>query len=309
MGRLRRVQSKEFCYFITNRCFQRQFLLVPDLEGLLNKFTLDALQRVHKRYEVIIYGYVFMSNHFHLLVQAPHLNLSLFMRDFQSHLAKHINSIREGRTGPVFPERFSHETVGNDASLAASLGYILRNPVKAGLVEHPSEWPGLISIPSKMTEEGLKELPPFLSRLPSLEEKSWLEQFEGLELEKECAKFEHTSYKGAQAVCAIPWETRPKPSPPDPNPTPKKRRTIEDKVFCAGDPPKKEAIVQKIKTTNCNFIGSAHGFSAGLRAFLKRKKLFPEGTTPPVGVLCLGGVLPGNFGGGVGVKWCREFDL
>ncbi len=47
---------------------------------------------------VKIYAFVFMSNHFHLLLSAPGLNLGLFMCQFQVRLAAELNNLH-GREG------------------------------------------------------------------------------------------------------------------------------------------------------------------------------------------------------------------
>ncbi len=116
MGRRRRVQTKESIYFITNRCDRGECILTPNLDGKIGENFLECLATTQERYGVRVYGYVLMSNHYHMLVQAPHLNLSPFMRDLQSPFTKRVNRLRE-RRGSLFPERFSCEEITDGLSL------------------------------------------------------------------------------------------------------------------------------------------------------------------------------------------------
>ena len=85
MGNPLRIQGEEAIYFVTNRCFQEQFLLRPDDE--VNRIAVAVLLRAARIHKVEIFAFVFMSNHFHLMVRARSLNLHEFMKDFQSNLA------------------------------------------------------------------------------------------------------------------------------------------------------------------------------------------------------------------------------
>lgn len=142
MGRRLRVQTKHAVYFITNRCFQERFLIRPSPQ--VNAIIRDCLVWAADKHDVIIYAFVFLSNHFHLLAGAPHLNMSAFMRDFQSQLARRINILR-GRKGTLYSGRFHMEHVVDDGAVIDKLCYTLTNPVQSLLVEHPDRWPGFSS--------------------------------------------------------------------------------------------------------------------------------------------------------------------
>lgn len=142
MGRPVRVFKTDGIYLITNRCREGKFLMRPDPE--MNRILLAALVHFATMHEVEILAWCFMSNHFHLIVRAPKLNLSAFMRDFQSKIARKIID-RTGCSAPVFPKRFVDNELVDEESLRDKLQYVVMNPVKHGMVEHPSEWPGLTS--------------------------------------------------------------------------------------------------------------------------------------------------------------------
>lgn len=154
MGRPLRLQQEDFIYFVTNRCFQEMCVLQPDSPEV-ERICVGTLVRFAKRYGIDVMAYVFMGNHFHLLLRAIQLNLHVFMKDFQANLTKRINAHR-GRTGTLFPQRYASSPVLDEAALEQVFFYILMNPVKAGLVEHPSLWPGGISFGAH-TDGGLVE--------------------------------------------------------------------------------------------------------------------------------------------------------
>lgn len=142
MGRPVRVFRTDGIYLVTNRCMGGKFLMRPGPE--MNRILLAALIYFADQYDIEILAWCFMSNHFHLIVRAPKLNLSNFMRDFQRYISKKIIKIT-GCHAPVFPERFDDEDILDEESLRDKLQYVVMNPVKHGLVDHPSEWPGVTS--------------------------------------------------------------------------------------------------------------------------------------------------------------------
>jgi len=85
-------------------------------------------------------SYVIMSNHVHILIH-PHSPLARIMRSVKSFTATKANQLLE-RKGHRFwqDESFDHwvRTPGEFSRIAS---YIERNPVSAGLVQNPEDWP------------------------------------------------------------------------------------------------------------------------------------------------------------------------
>ena len=78
-----------------------------------------------------------MPNHFHLIVQPA---LSPFMQWWMtSHVRRHHQHYRSH--GHVWQGRFKSFPIQRDAHLLTALRYVLRNPVRAGLVERTMDWP------------------------------------------------------------------------------------------------------------------------------------------------------------------------
>jgi len=125
--------------------------------------VIESLKFCIKEKGMLLYGYVIMSNHIHLIVQATDGNLSDLIRDFKKYTAKSI--LDKIQTEPEsrrewMLERFKKATethhrnknyqfwqYGNHAEeiysetfMWSKLDYIHLNPVRAGIVEKASHY-------------------------------------------------------------------------------------------------------------------------------------------------------------------------
>jgi len=124
----------------------------------------DCLAVAMPRYGVQVHAYCLLGNHFHLLLFSESGRLSDAMRFLGGRFTQRIN-YRDSRDGPVFRGRFASVAVTSDAHLARASRYIHRNPVEAGLVAHPWEWPWS----SARAYLGLARPPTWLRTDPILE--------------------------------------------------------------------------------------------------------------------------------------------
>ncbi len=136
---IRIYESPNSIYFVTNRCLEARYLLVPTEK--VNTIVLGCLARAVQRHEIDLFAFVFMSNHFHLLVRAPDNNLNKFMCFFQGLLARKLN-LEHGREGKFFHRRYSAEPVLDSESVLGRYCYIAGNPCLSNLVSCPKDWPG-----------------------------------------------------------------------------------------------------------------------------------------------------------------------
>ncbi|HJQ75288.1 MAG TPA: transposase [Gaiellaceae bacterium] len=103
-------------------------------------------------------SYCLMGNHFHLLTQTPEPNLAFGMHQLNGRYAQAFNR-RHDRVGHLFQGRYGAKLVQDDAHLHATVRYIVRNPVRAGLCQSPRDWPWS----SHRSTLGETRPPPFLA--------------------------------------------------------------------------------------------------------------------------------------------------
>lgn len=85
-------------------------------------------------------SYVVMCNHVHLLIW-PKVMLPKITKSIKGFTARSANRILKRTGNPFWQEESFDHWVRNEEEYDRILSYIERNPVKAGLVEQPEEWP------------------------------------------------------------------------------------------------------------------------------------------------------------------------
>lgn len=136
MARPPRLQILDGIYHLTARGNERAAIFRDDAD---RRHFLELVADVRERYHWRIFSYCLMSNHYHLLAQTPEPNLARGMRQLNGVYAQSFNR-RHARVGHLLQGRYSARLVQADEHLLASARYIVRNPVRAGLCQHPREW-------------------------------------------------------------------------------------------------------------------------------------------------------------------------
>ncbi len=87
-----------------------------------------------------LHAYVVMANHVHVLL-SPRVPLERITRVLKGFTARQANKIL-GRTGQRFWQEESYDHwVRNEEEFSRIAAYVVYNPVSAGLVERPEDWP------------------------------------------------------------------------------------------------------------------------------------------------------------------------
>jgi REP element-mobilizing transposase RayT len=81
-----------------------------------------------------------MGTHYHLVVEGLVTELSRLLHRVNGTYAQAFNE-RHRRFGHLFADRFSARAIGSEEHLAEACRYVVLNPVRAGLVETPADWP------------------------------------------------------------------------------------------------------------------------------------------------------------------------
>jgi REP element-mobilizing transposase RayT len=123
-------------YHITSRGNRRQPTFVDSID---HRAHLACVSRAAERYEWRIDGFCHMPNHIHLMLRTRQGNLSAGMQWLNGSYAQRFNG-RHGLTGHLFQGRFHSVLVETDEYLLELNRYIVLNPVRAGLCDHPLAW-------------------------------------------------------------------------------------------------------------------------------------------------------------------------
>jgi len=134
MARPLRIQYEGAVYHVSCRGNERRKIFKDETD---KKVFLDLLEDSLKTYNAILYCYVLMENHFHLLVETPLANLSEFMRRFNITYTSYYNR-RHKRVGHLYQGRYKSILVDKESYLVVLSRYIHLNPVRIKQIEKSS---------------------------------------------------------------------------------------------------------------------------------------------------------------------------
>ena len=139
MARAKRHYLPGHIWHITHRCHKKEFLLKFSKD---RKRWLQWLYQARKRYGLTILNYMVTSNHIHLLV-ADYGDRDVIPRSMQliaGRTGQEFNQ-RKGRNGAFWEDRYHATAVEDGTHFFHCCAYIDLNMVRAGVVDHPSQWP------------------------------------------------------------------------------------------------------------------------------------------------------------------------
>lgn len=138
MARTKRILYDDGIYHVINRGHNRQ-ILFKDTEDF-KKFK-DIMKKYIQMYNIKLYNYCLMINHFHLLLKIDKADyLPTAMKGICQSYAHHYKR-KYGRIGYLFQNRYKSIPVEKDEYLSECARYIERNPIRAKIVEDLSKYP------------------------------------------------------------------------------------------------------------------------------------------------------------------------
>ena len=157
MTRPLRIEFAGALYHVTSRGDRREDIY-PDDED--REAWLDVLSLVCERFNWLIHAYCQMTNHYHLLVETVDGNLSRGMRQLNGRYTQRFNR-RHGLAGHLYQGRYTAILVQKESYLQELSRYVVLNPLRAGIVERPEDWPwssygstaGLVEAPDWFDED------------------------------------------------------------------------------------------------------------------------------------------------------------
>ena len=104
-------------------------------------FYLEKLKAAALQHELDIHAYVLMTNHVHLLVTPQQdRSISKAMQMIGRYYVQYFNHVHD-RTGTLWEGRYKATLIDSERYLLTCMRYIELNPVRADMVDHPSEYP------------------------------------------------------------------------------------------------------------------------------------------------------------------------
>lgn len=138
MARLPRLTVPGYPHHIIQRGNNRQAIFVDatDYEQLLT-----LLEEQSRKHRVAIHAYVLMSNHLHLLATPETAEgIPTMMQAVGRTYVRRFNQ-RHGRSGTLWEGRYKSTLIQAERYLLACMVYVDLNPVRAGLVADPADYP------------------------------------------------------------------------------------------------------------------------------------------------------------------------
>ncbi|MCE5294490.1 MAG: transposase [Chlamydiales bacterium] len=136
MARKKRLILPGYCYHVMARGVGGRNIFEDDYDRA--RFCL-MMQYASESSGFSIHGFCLMKNHVHLLLQAHNTNFSAGMHSLLFRYAQYYNK-KINRKGYLFQSRYKAILVQHGIYLRRLIRYIHRNPVRANLIPHPSEY-------------------------------------------------------------------------------------------------------------------------------------------------------------------------
>lgn len=105
------------------------------------QFYLEKLLKACEKHDCEIYAYVLMTNHVHLLITPFKKDgISKVIQMVGRYYVQYFNYIYQ-RTGTLWEGRYKATLIDSEQYALSCYRYIELNPVRADMVEHPSDYP------------------------------------------------------------------------------------------------------------------------------------------------------------------------
>ncbi|WP_018144277.1 MULTISPECIES: transposase [unclassified Thioalkalivibrio] len=137
MPRANRHHLPGHVWHITHRCHKQELLLKFARDRRLWRYWLYQARR---RYGLCVLNYIVTSNHVHLLLRDEGRGEILRAMQLIAGRVGQAYNRRKGRKGAFWEDRYHATAVESGTHLARCLVYIDLNMVRAGVVQHPSDW-------------------------------------------------------------------------------------------------------------------------------------------------------------------------
>ena len=140
MGRPLRDTAPGKVHLLTCRTAQAELLFIP--HPGLNDVVGGVIAHYADKLKISLYAVCVLGNHYHILCSGPEAALPRFGESVNREIAHRVNRYLS-RRGFVWGRRYDDQITIEEVDALKGLVYVLTNPVKHGLVNHPRNWPGI----------------------------------------------------------------------------------------------------------------------------------------------------------------------
>jgi putative transposase len=137
MGRPLRINYPGAFYHITSRGNERKSIYQTNRD--YERF-MSYLESATERYGANIHCFCLMTNHYHLLLETPRGNLQSILHHINTGYTNYFNA-KKRRSGHLFQGRYRAILVEKDLYALELSRYIHLNPVRAGIIKDPIQYP------------------------------------------------------------------------------------------------------------------------------------------------------------------------
>lgn len=135
MSNIRRYYQENNIYFVTSVTYKKNPILIENAQVLSS-----SIEYYKQEYNLDIIAFVILPDHFHIIINPKHHNLSGIMRKIKLKFSgkyRHSRSIEKGR---IWQNRFWDHIIRDENDLNKHIDYIHYNPVKHNYIQNPFSW-------------------------------------------------------------------------------------------------------------------------------------------------------------------------
>ncbi|QZY55562.1 REP-associated tyrosine transposase [Crassaminicella profunda] len=136
MGRKPRVECEGGVYHVIQRGNNKEYIFRKKEE---KTYLLNMIEEYRDRMGFEIYAFVFMDNHYHVVMKTLKEPLHKIMHRINNRYSKYYN-YKNGRTGHVFENRYKGILVKDDRYLLSLIRYVHQNPVRAKMCKRVKDY-------------------------------------------------------------------------------------------------------------------------------------------------------------------------
>lgn len=137
MPRPPRIISPDYPYHLFPRGSNQQKVFRDPKDY---RHYMDLILMAKQKTRSKLYHYELMPNHVHLTLQPSQPEVAGFLRLLQTPYSRYFG-VKYKRVGHLWQAHPKCKLIDTDSYMVACSNYIEMNAVRAGLVDHPEDWP------------------------------------------------------------------------------------------------------------------------------------------------------------------------